>query len=108
MFVLRIFLQSRYILILGSFFLKHTFNILTVKLWKSKRPVPIVQEDWKNRGWFVRMRSIHVDLSLFLKQVGFFMSDFKLSDSLNVLKYLFEIFELKSPNKMQLSNFSKR
>lgn len=35
------------------------------------------------------------------------MNDSKLWDLQNILKYVFEIFELKSPNKMELSNFLK-
>ena len=47
-------------------------RFLTVSLWKSEIPA-----DWELRDWFVRMSSIHVGL-WFLKQSGFFMSDFKL------------------------------
>lgn len=36
------------------------------------------------------------------------MNDSKLWDLQNILKYVFEIFELKSPNKMELSNFLER
>ena len=56
----------------------------------------------------LRLSSIHVDLSWILKQEGFFMSDFWLLDSQNTLKYLFKISELKSPSKMQLSNFPEK
>ena len=64
----------------------------------------IVQYD---RGSFVRMRSIHVRLSLFFK-TRFFLSDFKLQDIQNVFKYLFQISELLSRSNIQLSNFPER
>ena len=54
---------------LGSRLLKHFFKTVSMGLCKSGSPVSIVQDEWKLRGWFLRIKSIHVGLAWFLKQV---------------------------------------
>ena len=47
-------------MILGSCFLKYVFKTVTVSPWQSESLVSTVQDDWKLRSWFVRIRSIMV------------------------------------------------
>ena len=60
------FLQSRYIIILGSAFRKYYLSTVTVILWESHNPLLITQEFWKLHCLLVSMRSIHFGLLEFL------------------------------------------
>ena len=62
-----------------------------MKLWNLESPVFIVQDDWKDSVGFWES-----GLTWILKQIGFFASNFRFSNSQNAFKYLFEISELKS------------
>ena len=48
---------------------KHSLKTVTTNLWKSESPVFTVQVSWKLLEGLVRIRSIHLGLSEFLKQV---------------------------------------
>ena len=52
-------------------FLETILNSVMVNKWKSKSPVSKALLCWKQFGWLIKKRSMHVDLSGFLKHVGF-------------------------------------
>ena len=61
-------------MILGSRFVLKTFKTVNVNLWNSDNPVSKTLDEWKRFGWFVKMWSIRVGFSRFLKYVGCFRS----------------------------------
>ena len=77
---LSLLLKSRYVSFLGLGFLKKLFTAVTVTLWKSDNPVSITVEFQKLFYLLIRIRSIHVVLSGFLKCVGFLIRLLKLQD----------------------------
>ena len=75
---------------------------MTVSKWKSESPVSKTLLCWKQLGGFVKIRSMHVGLSGFLKHVGFLIklvSPFKLQNS---SKYFSLTEALKSPQNKKL------
>ena len=75
---LSLLLKSRYVSFLGLGFLKKLFTAVTVTLWKSDNPVSITVEFQKLFYLLIRIRSVHVVLSGFLKCVGFLIRLLKL------------------------------
>ena len=70
---------------------------MTVSKWKSESPVSKTLLCWKQLGWFVKIRLMHVGVSGFLKHVGFLIklvSPLKLQ---NFAKHFSLTEALKSP-----------
>ena len=65
-------------MILGLCFALKTFKTVNVNLWKSDKPVLKSLDQRKLFGSIVKMWSIHVGFSRFLKQKGCFIKFLKL------------------------------
>ena len=78
---------------------------MTVNKWKLESPVSKTLLCWKHFCWLVKIRSIHVGLSRFLKHVGFLIklvSQFKLENS---SMYFLFVVALKSPRNKKFWYF---
>ena len=66
-------LKFLYWIISGLCFAWKVFKTVNVNLWKSDKPVSKTLGEWKLFGWFVKMWSMRVRYSRFLKEVGCFI-----------------------------------
>ena len=64
------FLKSFYMTTFGGCLRKCVFKTETVILWKSDNPVSITHVLWKDWGFLVKIKSIQLGFSGFLKHVG--------------------------------------
>ena len=77
--------------------LETNFKFSDCHKWKSESPVSKTLLCWKQLGWFVKIRSMHVGISGFLKHIGFLIKlviPFKLQNS---AKHFSLTEALKSP-----------
>ena len=79
-----------------------------VILWKSDNPVSITYVLWKDRGLFVRNKSMELGFSGFLKHVVCLMRLFKQYELQNVFVVSSSTETLKSRGSMKLSYFVEK
>ena len=89
------------------FYTEDNFSTVRVNLWKSKSPVSNVQEFWKLRGVFVKIKSTHERLVGVLQYVGLSKKFLKLCIWQKLFIASSVGSELKSPNRRKLSYFDE-